>query len=254
MRYRSTVAYVGTFFHGWQIQENAARTVQAVLEERISRFAGAPVRLHASGRTDAGVHAEGQVVHFDAADLPPEGLRSFVNVHLPWDVRLLDVGAAAPDFHARSDATAKRYVYRFSREAVIPPARALFVSRISPRADSGLMANAGRRLVGTRDFFPFSTSGTETETTIRALLACEVLEEGGEIAIRMNATGFLRGMARAIAGTLADIGRGRLDASVIDEIFSRNDKSLVSAKAKPRGLTLEKVFYGVTPPVSPRIP
>jgi tRNA pseudouridine38-40 synthase len=106
------------------------------------------------------------------------------------------------------------------------------------------MADAARRLEGTRDFFPFSTSGTETETTIRSLFSCSVEESGAEIDVRMTASGFLRGMARAIAGTLADIGRGRRDASVVEEIFARRDKALVSSKAKPRGLTLEKVFYG----------
>jgi len=244
MRYRATVAYVGTFFHGWQVQENAARTVQAVLEETIVRFAGTTVRLHASGRTDAGVHADGQVVHFDAPELAPEGLRKFVNTHLPWDVRLLDVDVARDAFHARADATAKRYVYRFSRGSVIPPSRALFVAPLAAGADPARMADAARRLEGTRDFFPFSTSGTETETTIRSLFSCSVEESGAEIDVRMTASGFLRGMARAIAGTLADIGRGRRDTSVVEEIFARRDKALVSSKAKPRGLTLEKVFYG----------
>jgi len=243
MRYRATIAYVGTFFHGWQVQENAARTVQAVLEGAIGRFLGAPVRLHASGRTDAGVHADGQVAHFDAETFPPDAILSAVNVRLPWDVRLLGVAAAPGDFHARSSASAKRYVYRFSRERVIPPREALFRAPLSPRADAGLMASAASRLAGVRDFFPFSTAGTETETTVRELFACEVAESGPAIEIRMTADGFLRGMARAIAGTLADVGRGRVPPERIDAIFAARDKGLVSAKAKPRGLTLEKVFY-----------
>ena len=243
MRYRATLAYVGTFFHGWQIQENAARTVQAVVEAVLSRRLGEGLRVHASGRTDAGVHADGQVVHFDGPEIAPEGLLADANRRLPWDVRLLAVEAAATDFHARSSALAKRYVYRFSREAVIPPRRALFVAPISPRADPARMAAAARCFEGERDFFPFSTSGTETETTRRRVLSCVVSETGPEIAIAITAEGFLRGMARAIVGTLADAGRGRLEPPAIDAIFAAGDKARVPAKAKPRGLTLEKVFY-----------
>jgi tRNA pseudouridine38-40 synthase len=243
MRYRATVAYVGTFFHGWQIQENVSRTVQAALEEAAARAAGCPVRIHASGRTDAGVHAEGQVVHFDAPEREPGGLVSAINLRLPWDARVLEVAPTAESFHARSDAIAKRYVYRFSRERVIPPRRALFVAPISPRADPDRMARAARLLEGERDFFPFSTAGTETETTVRRLFSCSVSEAGPEIAVALTGDGFLRGMARAIAGTLADIARGRLEPAWIDAILSRRDKALVSTKARPRGLTLERVFY-----------
>jgi len=243
MRYRATVAYVGTFFHGWQIQENASRTVQASLEEAAARAAGCPVRVHASGRTDAGVHAEGQVVHFDAPEREPGGLVSAINLRLPWDVRVLAIVPADDSFHARSDAVAKRYVYRFSRERVIPPRRALFVAPISPRADPARMARAAGRLEGERDFLPFSTAGTQTETTVRRLIACSVIEAGPEIAIALTADGFLRGMARAIAGTLSDVARGRREPEWIDAIFASRDKALVSTKAKPRGLTLERVFY-----------
>ena len=243
MRYRATLAYVGTFFHGWQVQENAARTVQAVLEAALARVFALPVRVHASGRTDAGVHADGQVAHFDAPALPPEGIVSSANVRLPWDVRVLDLAPVSDGFHARSSASGKRYVYRFSRERVIAPREALFRAPLSARADAGRMAAAASRLIGVHDFFPFSTSGTETETTVRELSACEVVERGAEIEIRMTANGFLRGMARAIAGTLADAGRGRIPAERIEAILAAGDKSLVSAKAKPRGLTLDRVFY-----------
>ena len=258
MRYRATVAYVGTFFRGWQIQENASRTVQAVLEEAAVRAFSESVRLHASGRTDAGVHADGQVVHFDAPEREPGGLVSAINLRLPWDARVLDVAPADPSFHARSDALAKRYVYRFSRERVIPPRRALFVAPISPRADPDRMVRAARRLEGERDFFPFSTAGTETESTMRRLFSCTVTEAGPEISIALTADGFLRGMARAIAGTLADVARGLREPSRIDAIFAARDKALVSTKAKPRGLTLERVFYpgdaGGPAPPDPRPP
>jgi tRNA pseudouridine38-40 synthase len=243
VRYRATVAYVGTFFHGWQAQDNAPRTVQQTLESALSDVFGQAIRVHASGRTDAGVHAEGQVVHFDAEPLPAASLRSAVNRKLPWDARVLGIEEAAPTFHARADAAGKRYVYRFSRESVIAPKNALFVAPLSPRADASRMALGAESLVGTHDFFPFSTSGTETETTVRTVTACRVRESGPDLTIEIEAGGFLRGMARAISGTLADIGRGRLSPDVIAEILARGSKSLVGTKARPRGLALEKVFY-----------
>ena len=243
MRYRATVAYVGTFFHGWQVQENAPRTVQGTLEAVLSELFREPLRVHASGRTDAGVHADGQVVHFDAAGMPTPGLGSAVNRKLPWDVRILRIEEAPAAFHARSSAAGKRYLYRFSREAVVAPRDALFLAPISPRADASRMARAAASVVGTRDFFPFSTSGTETETTVRTVSACRVREDGPRLTIEIEADGFLRGMARAIAGTLADVGRGRLAPDFMEEIFTRRSRALVAPKAKPRGLTLEKVFY-----------
>ena len=243
MRYRATVAYVGTFFHGWQVQENAPRTVQQTLESALSELFGESIRVHASGRTDTGVHADGQVVHFDASPLPAASLRSAVNRKLPWDAKVLGIEEAPPNFHARSDASGKRYVYRFSREAVIEPRNALFVAPISPRTEAARMALAARFLVGTHDFFPFSTAGTETETTIRTVMACRIGEEGPRLTISIEANGFLRGMARAIAGTLADVGRGKVEPGIVQEILARGSKALVGPKAKPRGLTLERVFY-----------
>lgn len=251
MRFRATMAYVGTFFHGWQIQENASRTVQACLEQALQEVLGRPIRVHASGRTDAGVHADGQVLHFDAPELPAENLLGAVNRRLPWDAKLLEVSPAPPQFHARSDARGKRYAYRFSRERVIAPREALFVALLSRAADAAVMAKAARGVCGRHDFFPFSTAGTEVGTTLRDVFVCDVLEDGPRVTISLTAEGFLRGMARAIAGTLADIGRGHVPEDRIARIFESNDKSLVRPKAKARGLTLERVFYQDSPEMRP---
>lgn len=241
-RYRGKLSYVGTFFHGWQVQENTPRTVQAVVERALTDICATPVRVHAAGRTDAGVHAEGQVVHFDAPDIAPEGLQRGVNPHLPWDVRFLEIARADPEFHARFDARAKRYLYRFGREAVIAPRDVLFWAPLSPRADAAKMAAAAAGLEGEHDFFPFST-GLAQGSTVRRIFSCQVQEDGPRVTVEIVADGFLRGMARAIAGTLADIGRGTVSPDRIPEILRRADKSLVRAKARPRGLTLAKVFY-----------
>ena len=147
VRYRATLAYIGTAFHGWQRQSNAARTVQAVLEEALASLDGSPVRAVAAGRTDAGVHADGQVVHFDLTrPLEPRRVRAAANARLPPDARLLDVAPAPDGFDARRDALGKEYVYRWSRAAVIPPRDAPFVAPLSPRADARSMTAAAAPL------------------------------------------------------------------------------------------------------------
>src|SRR5687767_13347779 len=155
-RYRALLAYVGTDFHGWQLQRNASRTVQAVLEEALGRFAGEPVRPVAAGRTDRGVHADGQVVHFDLSHpREPRDIRDGANSLLPWDARLLEVAAGPAGFHARRDARGKEYLYRWSRAAVIAPRDALFVAPLSSAAAAERMAAAAALLPGRRDFGVF---------------------------------------------------------------------------------------------------
>ena len=158
-RYRATIAYVGTSFHGWQRQKNAPRTVQAVLEDALRDLARAPVRVEGASRTDAGVHADGQVAHFD---LPrrrdPKAVRDAINGKLPEDVRVLAVEEAAPEFHARFDAGWKEYLYRWSRAEVIAPRDRPFVARISPRADVERLREAARVVPGERDFRIFAVT------------------------------------------------------------------------------------------------
>lgn len=243
MRYRATLAYLGTFFHGWQRQKNASRTVQEIVEISLRNIFDAPIAVHAAGRTDAGVHADGQVIHFDAAGQSPDRILAAANGLLPWDARVLEVREAAPDFHARFDATRKRYVYRFGRGRWLAPKDSLTAAPISSRADAAIMADAAARLRGRHDFFPFSTSGTPQESTERTVFVSEVRETNNGITLAFEADGFLRGMARAFAGTLSDIGRGKFPPDLIDEIFASREKSLVRPKALPRGLTLEAVSY-----------
>ena len=243
-RYRATVAYVGTDFHGWQIQRNASRTVQSVLEEALSGFTGRAVRATAAGRTDAGVHADGQVVHFDHFGEPdPRDLRDAVNALLPRDVRLLAVAPAPGDFHARRDAVWKEYVYRWSRTDVIPPKDAPFLAPLSRGADAARMAAAARDLPGRRDFGVFGVRGSGTEHPIRTLHAVVIEEAGDEIRALFRGDGFLRGMVRTISGLLADIGRGRFPSDRIKEILETADRSLLAQKAPAHGLTLTRVEY-----------
>jgi tRNA pseudouridine38-40 synthase len=244
-RYRGTVAYVGTTFHGWQVQKNAPRTVQAALEKALRQLTGGAVRVEGASRTDAGVHADGQVVHFD---LPrprePRVIRDAVNHRLPGDVRLLEVAEAPAGFHARRDALWKEYLYRWSRAAVIPPRSAPFVAPISPRADAREMRAAAESLPGTRDFGVFGVRQPAGESTVRTLHAVTISEEGDELTALFRGDGFLRGMVRSMCGVLADAARGRVPPRRVADLLGTGDRSLLSPKAEACGLTLVRVHYG----------
>lgn len=243
-RYRATVAYVGTAFHGWQRQANAPRTVQALLERALGRLAHGKVRVEGAGRTDAGVHADGQVAHFDLPrELSPGVVRNAVNAGLPEDVRILDVEPAPPDFHARFDAQWKEYLYRWSRADVIPPRDAPFVAPISPRAETDRMREAASGLPGKRDFSVFAVRLPGGESGIRMLEFVRIEEVGDEMRALFCGDGFLRGMVRSIAGVLADAARGKAPVSRPSELIRTGDRRLLSPKAPARGLTLVRVGY-----------
>lgn len=244
VRYRAVVAYVGTRFHGWQRQKNAPRTVQAVLEAGLRPLAHVAAQVEGASRTDAGVHADGQVVHFD---LPrrrePRVVRDAWNGRLPDDVRVLSVDEAAPGFHARYDAAGKVYTYRWSRAAVIPPARSPFVAPLSPRADAARMREAAGGLAGRRDFRVFSVAVPAGESAVRRLDEIAIGEDGDELSAVFRGEGFLRGMVRSICGVLADASRGRVPVDRAARLLESGDRRLLSAKAPARGLTLTRVFY-----------
>ncbi len=244
-RYKATIAYVGTRFHGWQRQKNAPRTVQAALEDALQQLARIPVRIEGASRTDAGVHADGQVAHFD---LPrrrdPRAVRDAVNGRLPEDVRVLAVEEVAPDFHARFDAGWKEYLYRWSRAEVIAPRDRPFVARISARADLGRMQEAARVVPGERDFRIFAVAPPAGETTVRNLHAITVREQGAELQALFRADGFLRGMVRSICGVLSDMARGRVPPDRMTRLLETGDRGLLCHKAAAQGLTLCRVFYG----------
>ncbi len=242
-RYRAVLAYVGTEFRGWQIQSNAARTVQSVLEEALGRFAGEPVRALAAGRTDAGVHADGQVVHFDLGrPREPREVRDAVNSLLPWDARLMQVFRAPEGFHARRDALWKDYLYRWSRAEVIAPRDSLFVAPISRAADATRMATAATYLPGRRDFGVFAVRRPEADS-VRTLHSVSIEERGSEVRALFRGDSFLRGMVRSICGLLADVGRGRFPPERMREIVESGDRRLLAQKAPAKGLTLVKVEY-----------
>jgi tRNA pseudouridine38-40 synthase len=244
-RLRLDLAYLGTFYEGWQAQDvvrdggSAPRTLQATLEEVLSRMHGLPLRVHAASRTDSGVHADGQVAHVDippgAPVIPAEGLRRGLNALLPWDVRVVATLEAEAGWHARFDALGKRYVYRLRRGTYLPPFEGLRETLAAPRLDADAMRTAAGRLVGRNDFAPFGLAGSPRKTTVRTLVRLDVEEEGPLVIVTAVGNGFLRGMVRRLVGTLLEAGLGRMDP--------RDAREQPGPTAPARGLTLAKVFY-----------
>jgi tRNA pseudouridine38-40 synthase len=240
---RLTLAYAGTRYAGWQRQPNALG-VQEVLETALGRLTGEAVAAVAAGRTDAGVHARGQVVSFALArDFPLSGLVHGTNHHLPPDVRVLTAARAAAGFHARRSAVAKLYLYRVHRGRLPPPECAPYVLAWDGALDPSVLAEAARVLVGEHDFGAFAQAGGAPGPTRRRIFAAAWEERGEELVFRITGEGFLRGMVRALVGTLLEIGAGRRDGAGLGALLAGRPRAAAGPTAPARGLVLERVDY-----------
>jgi tRNA pseudouridine38-40 synthase len=246
MRVLFTLQYLGTRYGGWQRQTNAP-SIQQTVEEALEQLFNTPVRLHGAGRTDAGVHALAQRAHADVPfDIPPRGLVLGLNQLLPSDIRVTSAEPVAEDFHARFSAKSKTYEYRiwnaevadvFAQETHAHVARALDVARMKAAAEA---------VVGAHDFAAFTVADPEVESTVRTVRSIEVVGDGPAIRITITADGFLRYMVRRIAGSLIEVGRGRMEAVSFDE---------ARWTAPARGLVLVEVGYqGCAQPSGANIP
>lgn len=243
---RLDLEYDGTAFLGWQRQA-AGRTVQAVLEETLARIVGAPTAVVGAGRTDAGVHAEGAVASFRTGSaLPAEVLGRALDACLPEDVGVL-AARDAPGFHALRDARWKWYRYTILRSRT----RRVFARATSWRVGAPLdveaMRRAGAALVGRRDFACFEGAGSPRKSTVRTLAGLRIVPAAGDtgdlLHVDLVADGFLYGMARAIVGTLVEVGRGRRAPETVAVLLSRGDRREAGGAAPAQGLALRRVGY-----------
>ena len=243
-RYRLTVEYDGRPFVGWQRQENG-RSVQQVVEEAIRAFCGETVRVQCAGRTDAGVHALGQVAHVDLdGDPPGDTVRDAVNFHLrPHPVAVLEAVAVGPEFHARLSAVRRAYLYRIvNRRAplTLDAGRAWHVIR---DLDAEAMQAAARRLVGHHDFTSFRASQCQAKSPVKTLDRLEVRRRGAEIRIEAEARSFLHHQVRNMVGTLELVGAGKWRATEVDRALAARDRSAAGPTAPADGLYLVAVGY-----------
>lgn len=249
MNFKLLIQYDGTDFQGWQVQAGG-RTVQGELQRVLSLLNDGEVSVHGSGRTDAGVHAEGQVAHVKITkNFTPEKLRSAINGNLWRDLRILQVEKAADDFHARFSAKGKTYLYRVVNAPVISPFWARYAHLEMRPLNVARMNEAARFFLGEHDWTAFSSAQSDSENKVRNITnfsvesvwdargAAQIIE------FRITGEGFLRYMVRSIVGTLLETGRGEKDFDTIQTAIVGGDRNLAGATAPPHGLTLLKVYY-----------
>jgi tRNA pseudouridine38-40 synthase len=243
-RYRLTIEYDGAGYVGWQRQDNGP-SIQQAIEDAVFAFCGERAVLTAAGRTDAGVHALGQVGHLDLArDAKPETLRDAVNFHLkPQPIAILAAAPAAADFHARFSATGRRYLYRIvNRRAPLAIDRGR-AWRVPGALDDAAMAAAAARLVGRHDFTSFRSSICQAASPVKTLDRLAVERDGAEIRIHAAARSFLHHQVRNMAGTLKLVGEGRWTADDVAAALAACDRAAAGPTAPPEGLYLAEVSY-----------
>jgi tRNA pseudouridine38-40 synthase len=251
MRYfKLTIAYDGTDFHGWQIQANKP-TIQGEIVNVLQRLTQEKIVLHAAGRTDAGVHALGQVASFRTqSSLSAQEFQRALNALLPPTIRIAGAEEIGPDFNARWSALGKTYRYRLYRGKVVPPMLWRYVLHYPFPLDEGAMRDAAARFVGMHDFASFAAStGSEEDdkerSTEREIYSTELLRsaDNEELVFTVKGRSFLRYMVRKMVGTLLDVGRGKLSPGDIDRLFELRDRSKSGPTVPPQGLVMVEVQH-----------
>ncbi len=242
---RLVIAYDGTEYHGWQVQQGLS-TVQGTLEQAARRVVRHQVTVVGSGRTDARVHAAGQVAHFKTScEIPAHNLRRAIGARLPKDVSLIDAAEVSPAFHARRSATSKLYRYRIHANRGRPVCRTTqrYVYHFWNPLDMERMQAGARYLVGTMDFSAMATKGCERETMVRTVLRCDIHRMLDEIRVDVEGKGFLYNQVRNMVGTLIEVARGRWEAEHVRTILESLDRREAGPTAPARGLCLQWVRY-----------
>lgn len=249
MNYKLLLQYDGTEFHGWQVQ-NDQRTVQGELERVLSLLEDSEVHVAGSGRTDSGVHAEGQVANAKLnRSFKPDKLRSAINGNAWPDLRVLKVEQVDDDFHARFSARGKTYVYRVINSDTMSPFWVRYAHLEKVPLDLDKMNKASRFFLGEHDWTAFSSAQSDSENKVRTIEELRIDSTWDQRAnaslleFKITGNGFLRYMVRSIIGTLLEVGRGEKDSDTIQNAIVTRDKNLVGATAPANGLTLKEVYY-----------
>lgn len=242
-RVKLTVAYDGTNYCGWQVQPNGI-TIESELNKHLSELLKEEIHVIGASRTDAGVHAKGNVAVFDtSARMPAEKISYALNIRLPEDIRIQESCEVAADFHPRFRKTVKTYEYKICNRRFPDPCTRLYSLFYYWDLDTEKMRQAAQYLVGTHDFTSFCTNKPEVTDRVRTIYSLDVLQDGEMITIRVCGNGFLYNMVRIITGTLLRVGSGMIKPEEIPAILDAKDRSRAGETARPHGLTLVKIEY-----------
>lgn len=242
--YRMTLAYDGSRYNGWQKQGNTKNTIQEKLETLLTRLIGEEIEVAGSGRTDAGVHAMGQVVSFHTSEKQDcTALLADIRRYLPDDIGALELSEAAPRFHARLNAVGKTYVYRVWNSDTPNVFERKYMYTVPDTLDLAAMETAAADLVGTHDFMSFCANKRMKKSTVRTIESICIERLGHELRFTVTGDGFLYNMVRILVGTLLEVGTGKRDKHSMPALLEAKDRSQAGYLVPPHGLRLEKVYY-----------
>jgi tRNA pseudouridine38-40 synthase len=243
-RYRLTVEYEGAGYAGWQRQDNAP-SIQGSLEDAIFRLSAERVTVHGSGRTDAGVHARGQIAHFDLEkDFSPQTMQNALNAHLrPHPIAVLAASLAPPDFHARFSAIRRHYEYRILARRAPPALDRGHVWHVPRALDHEAMHHAAQILLGQHDFTTFRAVQCQAKSPVKTLDRIDISRQGEEIVMAVSARSFLHHQVRSFAGSLKLVGEGKWTRRDLEKALTACDRAACGPVAPPEGLTLMRVDY-----------
>lgn len=242
--YKITIQYDGTKYRGWQVQKSTDMTIQGKLQGILEQLAGHPVEVIGSGRTDAGVHAAGQIANFHIEDdFSQEEIIQYLNRYLPMDIAVVEIEEAEERFHARYHATSKTYVYRIHTSPIPNVFERKFRYHYEQQLDVVAMRKAASLLIGTHDYMSFCGNNKMKKSTVRTVYSIEVVEHRDGLELIYTGDGFLQNMIRIMTGTLIEVGNGTRQAEEMSALLAAKDRSKAGYTVPPEGLMLKQVDY-----------
>ena len=242
--YKIVLQYDGTRYKGWQVQKNTDMTIQGKIENVLKKMSGRVVEVHGSGRTDAGVHALGQVANFKLEqEVPADEILTYLNEYLPEDIRVLSIEEVPVHFHSRLGAVSKTYCYRIFNGQKADVFERKYVEVIREELDLDAMRQAAADLIGTHDFFAFCGNRKMKKSAVRTITEIVIEKSGEEVKISVTGNGFLQNMVRIMVGTLVEVGLHKRSASDMKDILAGRDRERAGYTISPKGLALVNVVY-----------
>lgn len=239
-----TIKYDGTKYKGWQRLKDNDKTIQQKVEETLSRIINEDIRIIGSGRTDAGVHAIGQVANFNTkSDILVNDLQEYLNIYLPQDIVVEKIEEVHERFHARYNAVSKTYLYRIWNGVNRDPLIRNYSEHVQDKLNINVMMKAAAVLVGEHDFTSFTSSKSKKKSNVRNVYSIDITRNSGVIEVIIKGNGFLYNMVRIIIGTLLEVGKENMKPSFVQEILDKKNRELAGPTASAKGLYLVKVEY-----------